>query len=264
MTTRVSSLALAFGLYGTAFLSPAFTQTPLFFSPTTGLPYSAQEAADLLQQQKKAAIEAKWNIAVDVQMLAVPQDLALVLLPDLQSTDPSKVDAAVIQLQDLLKKKQAVLLGWPRAFVGNDQRASSETRVDKQFPSEFNSPQEAQTFSAPARPRLPFSLNPNSYEMRGIGPTLQVVPHVYEEEGGANILLRIDTSRTSFIRFDYYELGRTKEGHSAQIGQPKFTTTRTRTSVLVRNGKPALIGVHTSPEGYIELVIARAVATRTR
>lgn len=101
--------ALALGFLSSVHLASC-AEPPRYFSPT-GQILSAQETAEQLQREKKEAAEANWNVAVDVQILAVPQDVALPLLPDLQSSDEAKVDAAIVQLQDLLKRRQARLLG---------------------------------------------------------------------------------------------------------------------------------------------------------
>lgn len=232
----------------------SFSQQPNSLTPGSPIP----EAPN--------AIAAKWNVAVDVQMLALPMDLGLLLLPDLQSPDASKIEAAVVQLQDLLKKKQAVLLGWPRVFTADRQSAGSETFTENRYPTEFSPPLEPQTFSLHPPPKLPLSIVPHAMETRNIGISLEVTPIVMNPEHGQEILLGISVDRSNALEFESHELGRTVEGHFARIAQPKFAATKTRTTVLMRSGEHALIGVHvlTSPKDYIEVVIARAITTKVR
>lgn len=227
-------------------------------------PYSLTPGSPIPEEAN--AMEARWNIAVDVQMLALPLDLGLLWLPELQSSDTSKVEAAVAQLQDLLKKKQAVLLGWPRVFTADRQSADSQTQAESRYPSEFSPPLQPQTFSLAPPPKLPLSIVPHSMETRNAGISLEVTPVVMDPERGNDILIGIRVDRSIPLAFESYELGMTAEGHFARIAQPRFAASKTATTILMRSGERTLIGVHllVSPKNYLEVVIARAVATKTR
>ena len=219
---------------------------------------------DLYQQRHARALEAKWNVAVDVQMIALPVDSAMVFIPDLQSGDGVKVNAAVEQLQDLLKKKQAILLGWPRAIGVDGQRCTTEAIIEKRYPTEFDPPTEAQTLSSGSAPQKPQGLVPKAFETRNVGITIEVEPNVLNDEG--DMLLNLTSNRVALWKFDRFECGTTKEGHTVFVEQPQFTSSKTMTDLKLHNGQCALLGLHplAAPENYLEIVIVRAVATKMR
>jgi len=51
----------------------------------------------------------QWNVRVEMLMVDLPQDKALVLLPDLR--DPGKIDSAVSEIIDAINDNQAKLIG---------------------------------------------------------------------------------------------------------------------------------------------------------
>lgn len=212
--------------------------------------------------------DAKWNVVVDVQMIALPQELALVFMGDLQSPDDAKVEAAIGQLQDLLKKKQATLLGWPRIVSADQDRATAETVVEQRYPTEWDPailvPDAPPTPPTPPAPKSPASVSPAAFETRNIGATLEVEPKVIND--GQEIVLSLNAQRVSLLEFKSYTVGLSKDGAAVHIEQPQFTTSRIQTTVKVRSGQPVLLGTHLlgKPENHIEFVILRAVTKKMR
>src|SRR4051812_7115858 len=60
--------------------------------------------------------QAKWLVRVDVQFVSMPQERALQLVPALRSEDDQKVEGAVTEIRDMVRKSEAILHGWPEAI----------------------------------------------------------------------------------------------------------------------------------------------------
>jgi hypothetical protein len=204
-----------------------------------------------------------WSVTVDVQMVAMPQELALDVLGGLQSEEQNKVEAAVGRIQELLQKTQAKLMAWPRTTGVEGIRVVSESIVEKRYPSEFKEPEELQP--PPADKKAPGgerSLTPVDSETRNTGATLEVEAAVLD--GGKRISVDLAASRVVLLGTDSYETGQTKTGEPVRLSLPQFASSKAQTTLNLRNGQHLLIGVHklTDPENYIELFIAHAVTTK--
>ena len=77
-------------------------------------------------------------------MAALPQDKCLALLPDLR--DPNKIDAAVTKILASIARKEAILTGYPLVQAVDGKRGTSETSLEKRYPTEYTPPQIPQTF----------------------------------------------------------------------------------------------------------------------
>lgn len=211
------------------------------------------------------ANNALWNVAVDVQMIALPQDLSLTFIADLQSAEDAKVEAAVGQLQDLLKKKQAILLGWPRAIGVEGSRVTTETIVEQRYPTEWNpSLLVPDPPATPPAPKPQTSVSPTAFETRNVGATLEAESTVLND--GREIVLTLTAQRVSLREMERFTTGLSKDGAEVHVEQPQFTNSRLTTTLKLRSGQHVLVGTHllTKPENHIEFVIARAVSTRMR
>ena len=99
----------------------SFGQTP----PSPPTPNSTDVEARVRREEatrvEQERIHSKWNVCVDVQMVAMDEAKALDLMPDLQSDDEVKMEAAWTKIQVMIKVKDATLLGWPmvRAVDGD-------------------------------------------------------------------------------------------------------------------------------------------------
>lgn len=212
--------------------------------------------------RRARAIEAKWNVAVDVQMVAVPMELALLFLADLRSGDEQKVEAAVGQIQDLLKKKQALLIAWPSVVTVDGLRSTMESSVEKRYPSVFEPPTIPQASPAGPPPPKSIALVPNSFETRVTGATLEIEPTVLEE--GHQIFLSLVANRVALLGFDNFQSGVTPDGIEVKAEQPCFLSHKVNTELKIANGRHVLIAVHplSDPENHLELFIVRANATK--
>jgi hypothetical protein len=226
--------------------------------PLTPPPASDLEQAEKLEMQKQ--LGAKWNVRTDVLMVAIPQDRAMQLLVEFYSDDDRKVEAAFAQIQDMIGKKQAKLLGWPSLVSIDGQRAVMETIVEKRYPTEFSLPPANRpgTDSKPVDHGLNSGLN-ESFETRNSGTTLEVAATVFDD--GKRIHINILPQRVDLLGWKDYKVGLKGVG-AGEIEQPEFATEKVTTSLILRNGARSLIAVHKleSPADHIEFFILRAQA----
>lgn len=232
---------------------------------------SAPDAAAAEQARIRSA---KWNVRVDVQIVTLPEARALELLPDLRSDDAQKTAAAVAKLQEMIGSKEATLIGWPEVACLDGVRAVSEAIDEKRYPTDFTTPPPAEPQSpAPDKPAAADkpagelvdgeqSPNPAAFETRNIGVSLEVEPTVLDE--GRRLVISVVPQRVALKGFITFDGGRDANGHPLTIEQPEFATTKTTTTVSIRNGQHVLLNFHKSdPESEIaELVILHAVATK--
>ena len=228
---------------------------------------TAQEPRDATKSKppKTTAPEktARWNVRVDVQMVVLPQDRALALLPDLQSGDDAKVEAAAAKIQEMIARKEATLHGWPTVTTLSGQRAVAETIEEKRYPTEFNPPDGAAPAPKPDEPRSDSAM-PTAFETRNVGVTLEVEPVVLDD--GKRIQVNLVPQRVQLLGFDTYDGVVTQGGKSVKIEQPLFFTTKITTSLIVQNGQRMLLDVHMvpKPERTMEFFLLRASATSVK
>lgn len=193
--------------------------------------------------------EKKWNVRVEVLMVAMPEEKALSLLPDLRNE--ATVDATTAALLDTVKRKEPgfILTGYPEVMVVAGQEGTAETNVEKIYPTQFE-----------------VDGSPTNFEKRNMGPMLQVrASHVSED--GTWIQFDAQASRTELLGFDFYDASPTKDGKSiGKIGEPLFFSSKNSETLTLRNGQRILMGIHklTKPEGAVELFILQATAKLTQ
>jgi hypothetical protein len=203
---------------------------------------------------------------VEVLLVAVPQEKALALLPDLR--DPTKIEAAFTQILSAIERKEVSLLGYPVVHALDGERSVAETIVEKRYPTDFEPPATSQTGGlAPLPPVAPVISDlavPTSFETRNLGVTVEVEAVV--SANGEWIRLDIVPQRVALLGFDSYDAVKAASGKVIKIDQPRFSSTRITSNLKLRNGQRCLVAVHRlpQPENHIELVIIQASATSIR
>ncbi len=209
--------------------------------------------------------KSPWNVRVEVLMVAMPQEMALDFLPELN--DRARCEAAFIKILAAIKDKKATLTGYPMLETLDGNRAVAESNVEVRYPTEFFSPatpqkgyELAQTSKDKAVEAAADNAIPAVFETRNTGPMLEVAPIVLEK--GDRITMQIAPSRTELLGFDSF-YAKNPNGKVDKMDQPRFFTPKVTTNITVRSGEHRLIGVFklTKPEGFIELFILQAVAT---
>jgi hypothetical protein len=209
------------------------------------------------QAPQKAKPTAAWRVQISTQMVAVPEAAALALLPDLQSNDRAKVDAANAKIQEMLKKKEAVLLAWPLLVGLSGGRELVESIVEKRFPTQAEPEPDKDSLAVDQG-----MTTPTAFETRNTGVTVEAEATVSDD--GKLIHMNIVPQRVSLMGFSSVEIGKKKDGTSIKSPVPDFATTKSTTAILLKNGEYFLLGVHKLPEPaeHLELVIVRVTATK--
>ncbi|SRR6266511_4548320 len=216
--------------------------------------------------RKQAAKTAQWNVRVEVMMVAMTQDKAIALLPDLRA--PDKIDGAVTQILSALERKEATLMGWPVAYTLDGVRCVIETILEKRYPTEFDLPLQQQHAATP-RPDANSTAHSDSpvstaFETRNLGVTLEIEPNVLSN--GEWIHIPLVAQRVALQGFDSYDAVKTQSGGIVKMDQPQFYTTKTSTTVTLRNGQRSLLAIHKlpQPENQIEFFIVQASASPSK
>jgi hypothetical protein len=235
-----------------------------------------------VERQEQARIRSKWDVTVDVQMVAMEEVKALDLLPDLQSGEPAKVDAVWTKIQAMIKSKEAMLLAWPMVRTVDGTRSVAESILEQRYPTEFESPIPAVPGKgaavpapappagapapvAPEKPHLVDNVDnvPTGFETRNVGATLEVEATVLDE--GKRIYLDLVPQRVALLEMEKIESYFAHDTAKVNTPQPIFTTSKSTQSLIIPNGQRQLVGVHklTKPANYLELHFVHAVATKS-
>lgn len=237
----------------------AFTALGLLGSFAFAAERPAKEAGPRRQAQKAGS----WNVRVEVLMVAMPQEKALALLPDLR--DAAKIEGAVAQILAAIDRKEATLVGYPTVMTLDGVRCVVESILEKRYSTlaEMQAAQATAGQTPPAKESLLISDGPplGEAETRNVGVTLEVEPRV--SAGGDWVRLVVAPQRIAFLGFDPPESVKLAGGKFAKVEQPQFTDTKTTTTVKLRSGQRYLLSVHKlqQPENVIELHIIQATVT---
>jgi hypothetical protein len=216
-------------------------------------------------------------------MVAIEEGKALDLIPELQSGEQARVEAAWGKLQAMIRAREATLLGWPMVRAVDGDRSVSESILEQRYPTEFQPPLPAPLEAAAPVARGAAAAAPNplvdakpadekptlknivpvSFETRNTGATFEVEATVLDE--GKRVHLDLVPQRVELIAMEKNESVMDHGKTIVQALQPLFATSKTTTSLTMRNGERQLVGVHklVKPAGYIELHLVRAVVTKS-
>lgn len=207
--------------------------------------------------------EPEWNVWVEVLMVALPQEKAFALLPDLRS--PDKIDGAVAQILRAIEAKEATLTGWPAGSTPDQTRFVVETIFEQHYTAGFDlSPVSGRARTAQPKTGEPAAAGApifTTFEVRNTGVTLEAEPTVLP--GGQWINLSLVPQRVAMRGWDSYEAARLPDGKVLNLDHPQFYTLKTTATVLLRNGERKLLAVHKlpPPDTQIEFFIVQATAT---
>lgn len=204
------------------------------------------------------------NVRIDVQMVAIPRQLALPLISELAVDD--KAEGAFSKIQELIGAGTAQLIGWPLAITRSGQRAQVENIHEVRYGTEFQPggvsihlidkegtlskvPTEIEGVEAPS--------TATAFETRNTGATLEVEPVLSPDRKTIDLNLVPQHVRLRGMRKTTIE--HSKNGKTT-VEQPDFDTMRTQTQLTVRNGQRVLLGVFPTddPPDHIELFLLKA------
>lgn len=216
-------------------------------------------------QKRDLIVHSKWNVSVDYQVVTVDEAKALDLIPDLQSDDAKKVDAAWTRLQGMIKAEEATLIGWPTVRVVSAGEAKVETALEKRYATEFSQPEDASVPAVPkgadGKPPVESCL-PVAFETRNLGLTLKVQANVLDD--GKKVHLDLSQQRVELVEMEKNEGPLTKHGTVMEVLQPLILSTQSASSLTVPSGERQLVALHklSKPSNVIQFEFIRALITK--
>lgn len=211
------------------------------------------------------------EVSIELQVVSLPEGLALTLVPDLR--DPRRVERAFGEIQKIIAEKRAILVGWPIIITKSGQRAVVEQIDELRYPTEFDLPGKTTTTQGPAAPPTepadpakPDKITtmvgvsdggPTAFETRNVGVTLEVEPVIGPD--GETIDLNLVPQHVKFLGWEKATVERGPSGETITVPMPRIFTNKITTSMTFRNGERKLIGLYKVPEpaGNVELFILR-------
>lgn len=234
--------------------------------PPEKTPPPSPETVKMWQKEAdeaQARIHTRWNVSIDLQMVAMDETKAFELISAFRSGEKKTVQAAWERLQAMLKSKEAVLLAWPIVRTVDQARAVSETLLEKRYATEFEPPQAPGDNPPPKKPepvnKATVQGLPLAYETRNLGTTLEVEPTVLEN--GQRVYLRLTPQHEELLKMEGENQVLTTHNTLITVRQPLITHNKSDLNFTVNNGERQLIAVHklAKPENFIELDLMRVV-----
>lgn len=213
----------------------------------------------------------EFNIQFDMQVVAIPEAVAILLVPDF--LDPAKIEAANAQVQTLLADGTATLIDWMILNTKSGQRAVIENIDEIRYATGYQAghvevtvePLEDAGNEADKTVRSKidaqgFDPVPSEFETRNAGTTLEVEPVLSEDH--QRIDLNLVPQRVWLHRFNKVTIEREEPKTKVVIEQPEFHTNKLQTSLTLKNGQRTLLGIFkvAQPAGHIVFFILRVEA----
>ena len=213
------------------------------------------------------ANEDPWNVRIEMQIVAIPDEIAVPLVTELM--DEKKIESAYAKIQVLLAKGTAKLIGWPIVTTKPGQKAIVEAVDEIRYATEYDPPTVSFTpnvkTSEPVKiePKADMTLFegiPKTFETRNTGVTLEVEPVLSPD--AKMIALSVATQHVRLKGFNKITLEKSATGGKVTVEQPEFDTMKLTTELNLRNGQRILMGVFrvSDPAKHIEFFILKAEA----
>ena len=214
---------------------------------------------------------ARPKVSVELQCLSLPQTDAMPIIRRLRSAQPGERAQAFVDLEALLDKGTAKLLGWPQLTTSSGQKATYEAVEEVRYPTEF----EAGTASVYLKDndggltKQPSHLRgtdtepvASAFEVRNIGVTLEVEPTVEGEGKMIELAFAAQHVRLKSVDRWSIEHERTSEKVTEKVTQeqPRFGVFKVQNVVTLESGDHKLVGVFKALDGEdtLELFILGA------
>ncbi len=217
-----------------------------------------------------AADEMKlWNIRVEMQVVAIPDEIAVPLVAEMM--DEKKIEAAYVKIQDLLAHGMAKLIGWPFVTTRSGDRAVVEAVDEIRYATKYDPPTVSfapgvnATDTVKIEPKVDvtvFEGIPAEFETRNTGVTLEVEPTLSPDAKTITVNLRPQHVRLK--GYNKVSVEKPSTGEKVVVEQPEFDTMNVTTSLTLRNGQRMLMGVFrvSDPAKYLEFFILKAEAKK--
>jgi len=225
---------------------------------------AAGQAAPVTEARRP---ERLMNVRIELQIVAIPEEVAMPLIADLMKKE--KIEAANTKIQDLLTKGVAKLIAWPIITTKSGQRAVVEAIDEFRYATEYDPPTVSFTPAAnvteatEVKPKADVTHLegiPSAFETRNTGVTLEVEPVLSDD--GKTIDLNMVPQHVRLKGLKKITIEKPTTGGKVTVEQPDFDTMKVTTSMTMRNGERALLGIFRTnePDNHIELFILKAEA----
>ena len=230
---------------------------------------SAYALALTIGLQAEPAVEViQPNIRIELQVVAIPEEIAIPLVAEMKQKD--KIEAANARIQELLAKGVAKLVGWPTVTTRSGQRAVSEAINELRYATEYspptvgvfpNVPADTTVKIAPTVDVTTFEGLPTAFETRDTGVTLAVEPVLSPD--GKTISLDLEPQHVRLQGFNKVTIEGAARKGKVIVEQPQFETHKVTTSLILRNGERVLMGIFptSEPPKHLEFFILKAEAS---
>lgn len=237
----------------------ALSPTAVWCDPPATEPPATSSKQAPAEEQKRLP-----DVRVEVQVIAVPEPIAIALVPDMKSKD--KIEAANARLQEMLAKGTAKLIGWPIVTTHSGQRAVVEAIKEIRFATEYAPPTVNVASNVPADPApkvIPsidattFEGFPSAFETRNAGVTLEVEPVVSAD--GKSIDVNLVPQHVRLKGYHKVTLEGAAHKGKVVVEQPEFHTNKITTSLSLKNGERVLMGVYPidDPPKHLEIFLLK-------
>jgi len=204
------------------------------------------------------------NLRIEVQVVAIPEQLAPALINEMKNKD--QIEAANDKIQEMLAKGTAKLIGWPIITTRSGQRAVIEGIREIRYATEYTPPTVGVTNDVPAdktikiEPKVDVTTLegiPSAFETRNSGITLEVEPVLGPD--GKTIDLNMVPQHVRLKSYEKVTIeGATGKG-KVIVEQPQFDTMKVTTSMTMLSGRRMLLGVFRTddPPKHFEFFILK-------
>jgi hypothetical protein len=210
-------------------------------------------------------VAAEWNVHIELRMIAVPMAKALPLVPKLQRA--ATFAAAEAQVQALLAKGEAEVLGWTVVETQNGQKAGAGSFEEVRYAVDFNPPTIPGGVRTGWRPPRDLKyifrarqIPPIAFDTRDCGAAIEVEPVV--EKSGQLIELTMFARQVKLEAMQPAPGTRHVDPGAYPSLQPRFSDLVTTASLTIPNGASVLLStfVQEQPKPRVVLFLLRAVA----
>ncbi len=205
------------------------------------------------------------NVQFHLQVIALPERLAVPLIPDL--SDEGKVVAARGKLMKRLAEGEARLVAWTVLETKSGQRAIAEDLREIRYATEFKAGEvhvnlevseaaDEEPREIKVKPKIEaagLQPAPSAFETRNTGVTLEIEPVV----GPDGITIDINLVPQHVWLHAYHDVTMKHDGKTVVVQQPEFRTNKVTTSITMMSGQTTLLGVFSQSEraGDMELFL---------
>jgi len=224
----------------------------------------------LLTSQLQAEEPPYWRVRISVQVVAIDPAHGVPLIPRLKSAVGK--EAAYDEIQQLLDRDDAELLGWPAVTIAANSSGETASSLGVQYPTEFDVLPIPQIFGDGTWPVPPSSslvpepmwgaLTPTANEVRDCGTKLKTTARILDD--GNLVEVDFDTSLTELLAFHEIQGCKDAVGIGGIISQPEFQRLTLNPTIRLHSGEHLLIGSSflQKPAPRIVLFLGTVRATR--